>query len=169
MRAAQAEIDEALARRGKDHARRLGGDHRLELQEIDHACLDELRLRQRSRHAQDRLVRKEHGSFRHRVNVAGEAQVGEMIEEVFPEPAGVPEPIELLAGKAQLLEEPEHLLEPGRNQKASVARKLAHEELEDRGFGLTTIQVRLHHVELIEIGQQHACRRIHAATFTENA
>ena len=126
-------------------------------------------MRQRSGDTQDRLVRKEHGSFRHRVNVAGEAQLGEMIEEVFPKPAGVREPIELLAGKAQLLEKPEHLLEPGRNQKAPVARKLAHEELEDRGFGLTTIQVRLHHVELIEIGQQHACRRIHAATFTENA
>ncbi len=169
MRAAQAEIDEALARRGKDHARRLGSDHRLKLQEIDHARLDELSLRQRSRDAQNRLLGKEHGSFRHRVNVTGEAHRGEIIEEVLAEPAGVLEPIELLGGKAQLLEEREHLLEAGRNQEAPIARKLAHEELENRGFGLATIQVCLHHVELVEIGQQRACRRIHAATLADNA
>ena len=46
VRAAQAEIDEAFARRGKHHARRLGGDHRLELQEIDEPRLDELRFGQ---------------------------------------------------------------------------------------------------------------------------
>src|SRR5262249_56530379 len=166
---AQHEIDEALVGRGKNHARRLGGNHRLELQQIDHARLDELGLRQRSRDTQNRLVGKEHGSFRHGVNIAGEAHVGEIIEEILTEAASVPEPIEFLGGNAQFSEKREHLLESGRNQKAAVARKLAHKELEHRGFGLTTIQICLHHVELVEIGQQHACRRIHAATFPQNA
>src|SRR5207245_523570 len=42
VRTAQAEIDETLARRGKHHAGGLGGDHGLELQEIDQPRFDEL-------------------------------------------------------------------------------------------------------------------------------
>src|SRR5262249_38182459 len=45
----------------------------------------------------------------------------------------------------------------------------AHEEFEARGLGLAPIQISLHHVELVEIGQQCACRRVHAATFTHDA
>ena len=121
-----------------------------------------------ARDAQDRLVGKEHRPFRHGVDVAGEPQAGEIIDQVFAEAAAAREPLELLGRKAQLGEKIQHLLEAGRDQKAALARELAHEELEDRGFCLATIQVGLHHVELIEIGQQRACRRIHAATFAEN-
>jgi hypothetical protein len=63
----------------------------------------------------------------------------------------------------------EHLFEPGRDQKAALAGKLAHEKFKARGLGLAPIQIGLHHVELIEIGQQCACRRVHAATFTHSA
>ena len=169
VRTAQAEIDETLARRGKHHAGGLGGDHGLELQEIDYPRFDELGLGQRGRHAQDRLVGEEHRTFRHGVDVAGKAQAGEIIDEVFAEPSGAREPIKLFGSKPQMAKKLEHLFEPGRNQKAALAGKLAHEEFKARGLGLATIQIGLHHVELVEIGQQCACRRVHAATFTHRA
>src|SRR5262249_18558216 len=96
-------------------------------------------------------------------------QAGEIIDEVFAEPPGARQPIKLFGSKAQLGEKLEHLFEPGRNQKAALARKLAHEEFEARGLGLTAIEIGLHHVELVEIGQQCACRRVHAATFAHDA
>ena len=59
VRAAKAEIDEKLARRRQHHARRLGGDQRLEMEEIDQPRFDELRLRQRRGDPDDRLVGEE--------------------------------------------------------------------------------------------------------------
>src|SRR5262249_61196261 len=99
------------------------------------------------------------------VHAYGKPQAGEIIDQVLAEPSGSREPIKLLRSKAQVREKLEHLFEPGRKQKAALAGKLAHEEFEARGLGLTTIEIGLHHVELVEIGQQCACRRIHAATF----
>src|SRR5262249_49572977 len=53
--------------------------------------------------------------------------------------------------------------------KAALAWKLAHEEFEARALGLATIEIGLQHIELVEIGQQCACRRVHAATFAHDA
>src|SRR5262245_24019427 len=102
------------------------------------------------------------------MDVAGKAQIGEIIDEVFAEPPGARQPNKLFGSKAQMAKKLEHLFEPGRNQKAALARKLAHEEFEARGLGLTAIEIGLHHVELVEIGQQCACRRVHAATFAHD-
>src|SRR5262249_378773 len=99
MRAAQAEIDEALARCGKHHARSLGGDHRLKLQEVDHARLDQLSFGQRSGDAQDWFVGEEYRPFRHGVDVAGEAQGREIVDQVLAEPPTAREPIKLLRRK----------------------------------------------------------------------
>ena len=74
MRPPQPEIDEGLAFGREHQPGRLGRDDRLEMHEVDQPGLDELRLRQRCDDPQDRLVRKEHGSFRQRVDIAGEPQ-----------------------------------------------------------------------------------------------
>src|SRR4029077_16525447 len=97
------------------------------------------------------------------------AQRGEIIEEVLAEPSGAREPIKLVGSKPQMAKKLEHLFEPGRNQKAALAGKLGPEEFEARGLRVPTIEISLHHVELVEIGQQCACRRVHAATFTPSA
>ena len=52
--------------------------------------------RQGRRHAQDRLVGEERRALGHGVHVAGEAQLSEMIEEVFSEAARARQPLELL-------------------------------------------------------------------------
>ena len=50
--AAQPEVDQQFVWRGQPQPCRLGRHHRLELQQIDDACLDQLRLGQRCRDAQ---------------------------------------------------------------------------------------------------------------------
>jgi len=55
------------------------------------------------------------------VDVAGKAQGGEIIDEVFAEPSGAREPIKLFGSKPQVGEKREHLFEPGRDQKAPLA------------------------------------------------
>ena len=83
MRAAQPEVDQQFAGRHQHHARRLRGDQRLEMQQVDQPRLDQLRLRDRRGDAQDRLVRKKYRAFRHRMHIAGEAQRFETRKEFF--------------------------------------------------------------------------------------
>jgi len=124
------------------------------MQDIDQARFGELRLRQRRGDAQDRLVGKEHRAFRHGVDVAAEAEVGEIIEQVVAEPAGAPEPGDLRGREARVFKKIERLLQPGGEEKAAAGRQRADEELEYRGFRLAMIQVGLHHVELVKVRQQ---------------
>lgn len=59
----------------------------------------------------------------------------------------------------KVLEKVQRLVETGGQQKSAPGRKFAHEKLENRGLRLAMIQIRLDHVELIQIGQQQ-CRDI---------
>ena len=68
--APQAEVDHLVAARGEHHARRLGRDQRLEVDEVEQRRLDELRLQQRAPHAHERLVGEHHRPLGHRVHVA---------------------------------------------------------------------------------------------------
>jgi hypothetical protein len=160
VRPAQAEIDQELARRSQDHARRLRGDGRLEVQQVDQPGLDELRLGQRRAHPQDRLVGEEDRSLGHGIDVAGEAEASQIDQHVLTEAPALGQPIQLGLGEAGSLQEPEGLLQSGRHQKAPGIGQLAHEELENRGLGHAGLQVGLHHVELVKIGQQQAGARI---------
>jgi hypothetical protein len=53
---------------------RFGCDQWLEMQQVDDADLNQLRLRQWRRHSQDRLVCKEDSALRHRIDVTCKAQ-----------------------------------------------------------------------------------------------
>ena len=69
------------------------------MENVDEPGFDQLRLRQWRRDPQDRLVGEEYGSFRHRMNVAREPQLGKMRKQHLAEAAGAREPIDLLGGK----------------------------------------------------------------------
>ena len=63
-------------------ARGLAGDHGLEMQQVHEPRFHQLRFRQRRDDAHDRLVGEQYGAFRNRVDVAGEAQPREPIDEL---------------------------------------------------------------------------------------
>ena len=106
VRAPQAEIDQHLVRRRQHHPRRFGGDQGLKMQNVDQPRFDQLRLRQRRGDPQDRLIGEEHRALGHGMHVAGEAQRGEIIEQVVPEAAGALEPVDF-----------------GRARNAAISRK----------------------------------------------
>ena len=168
VRAAQAEIDQQLARRRKHHPRGLGGDQRLEMQDIDQPRLDQLRLGQRRGHAQDRLVGKEHRAFRHGMHVAGEAKSAQDAR-ASPCQIGRCAPSQSIssAEKCRPSRKSSACSSPAATKKAAPGGKLANEELENRGLGLAVIQVRLDHVELVEIGQQRTRGVIHSDTLAQ--
>ena len=160
MRAPQAEVDQQLARRGERATRGLRGDDGFEVQQRDEPGLDQLRLRQRCADPQDRLLGKEHGALGHRVDVPGEAQLRQVLENAVVETRALPQPIEFVAGEMQVFQEFERLLESRRHQEIAHARKLAHVELERGGLRHAAVEIRLQHGELIEVGEQGARARV---------
>ena len=94
-------------------------------------------------------------AFRHGMDVAGEAKVGEVrSSNPSPNRPRAREPVDLVGGEAQVLEEVERLFEAGGHQEAAPRRQPADEEFEHRRLGLAMVQVGLDHVELVEVGQQ---------------
>ena len=154
VRAAQAEVDQPVALRGEHRARRLGGDYGLEVGEVQDPRLEPLCLRDRSDHAQDRLVAEEHRALGHRPHLALEAQLAQPVGETCREQAAARHPLELLVGEARLLDEVEHLLQPGRDEERALGGQLAHEEFEGGDAVHAVLPVRLQHRQLVEVGQQ---------------
>ena len=164
VRGAQTEIRENFSRRRQHHARGFRSDQRLVMQDVDQPRLDELRLRQRRRDADQRLVGKTHAALGDGVHVAGEAKTLKIIEQVLPEAAGAFQPVDVGGGKAQSLEIAKRVVEPGSEHEAAPRRQPAHEELEHRLFVLAAIQIGLDHVEFVEVGGQRTGRRHHGAS-----
>src|SRR6516164_4560330 len=151
MRAAQAEIDQQLAGRGKHQARRLGCDEGLEVQDVDDPRFGQLRLRHRRRDAQDGLVGEKDTPFRYGMHVAAEAEIRELVEQPLLEASCAGEPIDLLGAETEIFEEIERLFEAGDYQEASLRRQFAYKKFEDSSLRVTMIQVCLDHIELIKI------------------
>ena len=124
---------------------------------------DQLRLRKRCDHPDDRFVLEEDSAFGYGIDIAGKAQACDVIDEAVSEPLASQQPVDLVIGELQALEKVERLLEPRGHQEASARRKPAHEELEHGRIRLAMVQIGLEHVQLIQIGQQRACRGIHEA------
>ncbi len=95
------------------------------------------------------------------MDVAVETEAGELIEQVPLESVGAGKPVDLFGAEAEGFQEIERLFEAGGHQEAAARRQFADEELEHRGFGVAMIQIGLDHVEMIEVGEQRAGRRIH--------
>ena len=114
---------------------------------------DELRLRQRRGHAQYRLIGEEDAPLRHGVHVAREAQRRKIVDQVRPEAPGAFEPFHLGRGNLQRFKELQRLLQPGGDQEAAPGRQIAGEQLKDRRVRRPPVQVGLHHVDLIQVGQ----------------
>jgi hypothetical protein len=124
--------------------------------EVDEARLHQLRLRQRRDDAQQRLVGEHDLALGHGIEVAGEAEPGERAQEGRREALLRLQPDDLVVAEGGVLQEVDRLLEAGGDQEVARQRQLAHEELEDGGLRHAGLFVGLHHVQLVEIGQQQA-------------
>src|SRR5690606_24783700 len=133
----------------------------LKMQQIDEARLDELCLGHWSGHAQDGLVLEEHASFRHRADIASEAEGRKPFQELAAEAAAAREPGEVGLGEARPLEETDHLLQASRQQEVTTRRQLPDKELEYCFVRCPLVEINLQHVELVEVSQEQAVVAVH--------
>src|SRR5262245_61799369 len=127
------------------------------MQNVDQSGLDQLCYRQRRGDPDERFVRKTYCAFRDGVDVTGETQPHEIVEEIASKATGAFEPVDLVRGKSQRLEIGEGVLEAGRNQKIASRGQPPHEEFENGLLVLAAIQVGLDHVELVKVRREGAC------------
>jgi len=145
-------------------ARRLGGDHGLEVDEVEDARFDQLRFRHRRRDAQDGLVGEEERPFRHRVHLAREAPLRQPLREIPLEELRALDPVELFSAEAYRFKQLQGLGEPRGHQEVALRRELPDEELEDGDVGHLLLVVGLQHRQLVQVGEQGAGERVHPAT-----
>ena len=128
---------------------------------IDEPRLDQLRHWQRRGNADERLIGKTDCAFRNRMDIAGETEAGEIVDEIAAEASRAFQPVDFGAGELQRFKIDECVFETGRNQKAAPGRQPSHEKFEDSLLVLTVIQIGLDHVEFVEVGRERAGGRCH--------
>ena len=138
------------------------------MQDVDQPALHQLRFGHGGHDPQHRLVGKEHGALGHGMNVAREAQAGQIVEQAIVEAAGGFQPGDFRLTKLQVFEEIQHLFQAGGDQKVAAFGQFAHEQFEHGRVGHALIDITLQHGELIDIREQRAGQRIeipaHAAS-----
>ena len=104
---------------------------------------------------------EERRSFRHGLDRAGEAEIGQRSHEIGTEATGAGQPVPLLGGKAQILQIIQRLFQTGGQQEIPLRRQATHEQLERGRFVHAFGVISLEHGELIQIGQQRAVGKGH--------
>ena len=79
--AAQAKFGNRAALCGSDHARRLGGNKRLEADGIEQCCLEQLAFKRGAGHAHHGLARKHEVALGHSVDIDVSAKFPQVLEE----------------------------------------------------------------------------------------
>ncbi len=170
LRPAQAEVDHLVSAGGEAHPRRLGRDERLEVDEVEQRRLHELGVEDRAAHAHERLVGEHHRALGHRVDVALQAQKGELGEEARVEdrPAVVAaqrgEVIDVLSREVEPRQELEGPRQPAGHREAAPERVRAEEEVEDGLLARAPgVAIGLGHRELVEVRGEGEGRAVDVA------
>ena len=131
------------------------------MEQVYGAGLHELRLRDRGDDADHGLVGEKHRSLGEGVQIAGEAQSGEMIEESSGKSSRPIKVGNLLFRKTQVLQEGQQGLQPGGDEESPAGRKIPYSEFEGSRLIHAFAQIGFQHRKLVEIGQEGAGQGIH--------
>ncbi len=165
--AAQPELQDRAAAGRLHDAGRLRGHERLEADDVEQHALDELGLQERPSHAQERFVGEDDRALGYRVDVAGELERRQAIEEggteerLIPGATQAPQVVDVDRVEAQALENGQGVVQPGRDGVAAAEWEGPEVEGEDglavghaRGF------VAGAHGQLIEVSKRGQARAI---------
>src|ERR1019366_5746423 len=131
MGSAQGEVDELDVTGCEPAAGGLGGQCRLESDLVEQVGLDQLRLSDGGGYLKQRLVGQDDSSFGDGMDVAGEPQGTELLDDVDREPC-VLKPVKILGTEGEGFEVPETVLHPGGDEEPPIRRKAAHEQAKGR-------------------------------------
>src|SRR5690242_9174117 len=88
-------------------------------------------------------------------------EAAQIVDHLFAEPTRAGEPCEVVFGEAQVLEIIERRLLSGGDQEITGFGNVADEKLEHRRACDAMLQIRLEHVELVEVRQKAAIPTFH--------
>ena len=150
--AARTEVRDGAARRRLADAARLRRNERLVVDLCEDGRLHELRVNERCDDRQDRLIRIHDRALRQRVDIALEAEILEISEELLREHVLLAEVLDILVRERHVLHILDDLLEPSENGKATLIRILAVEDIERHLDVLVVVlEVTIGHGQFVEV------------------
>lgn len=150
--AARTEVRDGAARRRLADAARLRRNERLVVNLCEDGRLHELRVNERCDDRQDRLIRIHDRALRQRVDIALEAEILEISEELLREHVLLAEVLDILVRERHVLHILDDLLEPSENGKATLIRILAVEDIERHLDVLVVVlEVTIGHGQFVEV------------------
>ena len=151
---AGAEFQHRPALGGTDHPVGLGGDEALMVDAQKQERLNQLGLDGRGPDRDDRLLGEDRRSLRHGPDVAGEAEIGQILQEFLAEQVPATEIFNVLRVKMQVPDIPDNLLQTRRNGKAAAVGTLTEEHIEIADAVLVApLKVAVAHGQLIEVAE----------------
>ncbi len=157
----QTEVHNGSTLRRSNEPNRLGCGHRLDVNLIHQACLDELRLRKRRDNFQYWFFGEQGRSFRKRGDRTGKPKAPQVTQKSIGETTERAKTLKGGFRETQVLQIAEDRVQSAGDQEVSPRRKPANEQRECRLFLQSLLQIGFEHRELIEIGQQGDIRVIY--------
>ena len=154
LRSAGAEFQHRPALRGADDAVCLGSDQALVVEDEQDIRLDELRLDGGCADGQDRLAREDRRALRHGEDVAREAEIAQVGEEVLVKDAAAAQVGDVLFGKMQVADVVDHLLQPCRDGEAAAVGDVAVKDVEIADAVTHPVaEIAVAHRQLVEVAE----------------
>ncbi len=162
LSAAQAEFENRFRRGGVANSCRLGRDQGLEIDDIEQRRFQDLALDDGAGHPYQRFVGENQRAFGDGVDIAGEAQVAEIIDE-----AEIEEGLSIVAGQGgqvgqfvfvevKILEIIDDIGQSAGNAETAVEGILPEEEMEDRlAFVDLVFPIAVGHCQLVKVGEEN--------------
>ena len=152
--AAGAELEHRAPVRRAADAAGLRGDQALVVDLQQQIRLHELRLNGGCAHRDERLTREHGRALRHGPDVAGEAEVFQVVQKCLAEQLPAAQIGNVLVGEVQVLDVVDDLLETGGDGVAAVVRHAAEEHIKIRDAVLhAVLKITVAHRQLIEIAE----------------
>ena len=149
---AGAELQHRAALGGPDDTVGLGGDQTLMVDGQQGERLDQLRLDGRGADHHQRLLGEHGRTLRNGVDIAGEAEVPQIVQEFLAEQVSPAEIGDVLLGEVQVLDVVDQLLQTCRDGEAAAIGHLAEKHVEIGDALLAAgLKVAVAHGQLIEV------------------
>ena len=160
MRAAPAEIDHRAPFRGAHDPRGLRCDDRGEADLVESERLDQLRVADRGDDLHDRLAGEERRALLKRVDVALEAEPGELLQERIGKALGG-EVGDVVRLEAKRLDRVKEIVDAACDEEIALLRQPPDEEREDSLVFEPELPIGPQHRQLVEVGEKS---KAHAET-----
>ena len=152
LRPAGAELQHGASLGGADDAVGFGGDQALVVDGQQRECLDQLGFDGRGTHHHQRLLGEHRCALGNGVDIAGKAEISEIVQKLLAEQVPAAEISDVLLGEMQVLDVVDQLLQSRCNGEAAAVGHLAEEHVEIGDAILAAgLEVAVAHGQLIEV------------------